>query len=48
MEKHMLDRTTAEGKAIDEALKALAADWGRPRFTDQRCGNTSSDRKNHA
>ena len=25
MEKHMLDKTTAEGKTIDEALKALKA-----------------------
>jgi hypothetical protein len=28
MEKHMLDKTTAEGKAIDEALKALKEQTG--------------------
>jgi len=47
MEKHMLDKTTAEGKAIDEALKALKEQTGGDPDspTDQRCGNTSSDRK---
>jgi hypothetical protein len=49
MEKHMLDKTTAEGRAIDEALKALNEQTGdSPDSSIKDVRNTSSDRKNHA